>query len=229
MLQVLAILIHFSYEIIYGFVLGTLTSMVMESRKSTQEFEEKMATIREFCKIHRLGPQLSTPMLHFFQQLYPDDKVGATPCSKCGLPSNRMARITSDSVRAAGDRHPSDPAGAPAGAAAEDRLGAVLRHYQEGPALQVRTALAGIHVGMSALNGPNHLGLWLNAASASLNGPDHLGLVEQALRDRDCQRAVLHPAADAGARERADHEGGRPGQLHVLHHRGQVPGVDTRL
>jgi hypothetical protein len=31
---------HFFYEILYGFVLGTLTSMVMEARKSRQEYEE---------------------------------------------------------------------------------------------------------------------------------------------------------------------------------------------
>ena len=42
---VVGILAHFLYECLYGFILGTLTSIVMESRKSRQEYEEKITTV----------------------------------------------------------------------------------------------------------------------------------------------------------------------------------------
>ena len=78
---VVGILAHFFYECLYGFVLGTLTSMVMESRKSRQEYDEKITTVREFCIANNLGPEISTPVLRFFRHLYPVRKTPSWPRS----------------------------------------------------------------------------------------------------------------------------------------------------
>ena len=46
---------HLFYECLYGFVLGTLTSIVLESRKSAREYEEKLADVREFCSMNKVS------------------------------------------------------------------------------------------------------------------------------------------------------------------------------
>ena len=72
---IVAMVLHLIYECIYGFVLGVLMSLVLEARKSTVEFEEKIIAVQEFCQVNKIGPHLSTPMMHFFHELYPNEKV----------------------------------------------------------------------------------------------------------------------------------------------------------
>ena len=42
---VVGLILHIMYEVIYGFMLGTLTTIVMESRQSKKEFEDKLNSV----------------------------------------------------------------------------------------------------------------------------------------------------------------------------------------
>eukprot|EP01052_Picozoa_sp_SAG31_P013036 SAG31_NODE_774_length_12192_cov_26.736128_13_plen_428_part_00 len=73
--QVVACLNHLIYECLYGFILGTLTSIVLEGRKSAREYEEKLSDVREFCTMNRLGPEISAPIIAFYRHLYPHEVI----------------------------------------------------------------------------------------------------------------------------------------------------------
>jgi CRP-like cAMP-binding protein len=89
----IAIVIHIAYECLYGFILGTLTSIVLESRKSTQEFEEKMNSVKEFCILNRLGPKISRPLMSFYRNLYPHDVIYDEEAFLAELPPTLRKRI----------------------------------------------------------------------------------------------------------------------------------------
>lgn len=56
---VVGLILHLLYEAINGFVIGTLTTLVMESRRSKQDFEDKINAVIEFCQYNKLSANVT--------------------------------------------------------------------------------------------------------------------------------------------------------------------------
>lgn len=72
---VTGLLLHLIYEAINGFVIGTLTTMVMESRRSKKDYEDKINMVTEFCAYHKLSTKVTHRICTFYSKAYPDEMI----------------------------------------------------------------------------------------------------------------------------------------------------------
>eukprot|EP01052_Picozoa_sp_SAG31_P000881 SAG31_NODE_27_length_32731_cov_1443.130393_24_plen_902_part_00 len=72
---VVGLILHIMYEVIYGFMLGTLTTIVMESRASKKDFEDKMNSVIEFASVNKLDMDTQKRICTFISKKHPHGRI----------------------------------------------------------------------------------------------------------------------------------------------------------